>query len=235
MLKSHTLQMQKKQFILLVAFCIAFVTVSTAQHKRYTIKNGIGLIGGLTQYDITTDNFVTKSGSGFLGGMIATVDIPQKWFTVSYGLQFSQNSIEIEGRSSAISQQIELLEYDIMAVQLAFMLHVKLISDNLTLDLGPQLQYNGQLDLKNSNQEGFFINGYDALLAEDISDISPFNVNGVVGASAGIGNFRLRASYSYGFTNILRKLNDENVATTPSSDKFEGNQSMLAFALMITF
>ena len=235
MLKSHTLQMQKKQFILLVAFCIAFVTVSTAQHKRYTIKNGIGLIGGLTQYDITTNNFVTKSGSGFLGGMIATVDIPQKWFTVSYGLQFSQNSIEIEGRSSAISQQIELLEYDIMAVQLAFMLHVKLISDNLTLDLGPQLQYNGQLGLKNSNQEGFFINGYDALLAEDISDISPFNVNGVVGASAGIGNFRLRASYSYGFTNILRKLNDENVATTPSSDKFEGNQSMLAFALMITF
>jgi hypothetical protein len=227
--------MQKKQFILLVAFCIAFVTVSTAQHKRYTIKNGIGLIGGLTQYDITTDNFVTKSGSGFLGGMIATVDIPQKWFTVSYGLQFSQNSIEIEGRSSAISQQIELLEYDIMAVQLAFMLHVKLISDNLTLDLGPQLQYNGQLDLKNSNQEGFFINGYDTLLAEDISDISPFNVNGVVGASAGIGNFRLRASYSYGFTNILRKLNDENVATTPSSDNFEGNQSMLAFALMITF
>lgn len=235
MLKSHTLQMQKKQFILLVAFCIAFVTVSTAQHKRYTIKNGIGIIGGLTQYDITTDNFITKSGSGFLGGMVATVDIPQKWFTVSYGLQFSQNSIEIEGRSSAISQQIELLEYDIMAVQLAFMLHVKLLSDNLTLDLGPQLQYNGQLDLKNSNQEGFFINGYDTLLAEDISDISPFNVNGVVGASAGIGNFRLRASYSYGFTNILRKLNDENLATTPSSDTFEGNQSMLAFALMITF
>jgi hypothetical protein len=227
--------MQIKQFIILVAFSIAFVTISSAQHRRYTIKNGIGLIGGLTQYDITTDNFVTKSGSGFLGGMVATVDIPQKWFTVSYGLQLSQNSIEIEGRSSAISQQVELLEYDIMAVQLAFMLHVKLLSDNITLDVGPQLQYNGQLDLKNSNQEDFFINGYDTLLADDISDISPFNVNGVVGASAGIGNFKLRASYSYGFTNILRKLNDEDLTTSPFSDKFEGNQSMLAFALMITF
>ncbi len=235
MLKSHTLKMQKKQFILLVVFCIAFVTISNAQRKRYKIKNGIGLIGGLTEYDITTDNFVTKSGSGFLGGMIATVDIPHKWYTVSYGLQFSQNSIGIEGRSIATSKQVELLEYDLMAVQLAFMLHVKLISDNLTIDLGPQLQFNGQLDLQNSNQEDFFINGYDALLAEDISDISPFNVNGIVGASAGIGNFKLRASYSYGFTNILRKLNDGDLATTPSSEKFEGNQSMLAFALMITF
>ncbi|WCO01673.1 porin family protein [Psychroserpens ponticola] len=228
--------MQKKQFIVLVVFCIAFVTISTAQHKTYTIKNGIGLVGGLTQYDITTDNFKTKSGSGFLGGMIATVDIPHKWFTVSYGLQFSQNSIEIEGRSGLLSKDVELLEYDLMAIQLAFMLHVKLLSDNITLDVGPQLQYNGQLDLKNSNQEAFLINGYDALLAEDISDISPFNVNGVVGASAGIGNFKLRATYSYGFTNIFRKLNDDdNLATTPLSEKFEGNQTMLAFALMITF
>ncbi|WP_323787463.1 outer membrane beta-barrel protein [Psychroserpens sp.] len=235
MLKSHTLEMQKKQFIILVVFCIAFVTLSTAQHKRYTIKNGIGVVGGLTQYDITTNNFVTKSGSGFLGGMIATVDIPQKWFTVSYGLQFSQNSIEVEGRSLVNPLQVEQLEYDLMAIQLAFMLHVKLISDNLTLDVGPQLQYNGQLDLKNSNQKGYLINGYDTLLAEDIKDISPFNVNGVVGASAGIGSFKLRATYSYGFTNILNKLNDQNLTTTPLSKEFKGTQSMLAFALMITF
>ncbi|WP_425076383.1 outer membrane beta-barrel protein [Psychroserpens sp. S379A] len=214
---------------------MAFVTISNAQHKRYTIKNGIGLIGGLTQYDITTDNFKTKSGSGFIGGMIATVDIPHKWYTVSYGLQLSQNSIEIEGRSLSTPLQTEMIEYDVMAVQLAFMLHVKLLSDNITLDVGPQLQYNGKLDLKDSNQEEFLINGYDSLIAEDISDIAPFNANGVVGASAGIGNFKLRATYSYGFTNILRKLNDEDLTTTPSSKKFEGNQTMLAFALMITF
>lgn len=235
MLNSHTFEMQKKQFILLVVICIAFVTTTNAQHTRYKIKNGIGLIGGLTQYDITTDNFKTKSGSGFIGGMVATVDIPHKWFTVSYGLQLSQNSLEIEGYSSATPLQSELIEYNVMAVQLAFLLHVKLINENLTLDIGPQLQYNGQLDLKDSNQEDFLINGYDALLAEDISDIAPFNANGVVGASAGIGNFRLRASYSYGFTNILRKLNDEDLTTTPDSEEFKGNQSMLAFALMITF
>ncbi|OUS01614.1 hypothetical protein A9Q86_07525 [Flavobacteriales bacterium 33_180_T64] len=227
--------MQKKQFILLVALCIGFVTVSVAQHKRYKIKNGIGIIGGLTQYDITTDNFQTKSGNGFIGGMIATVDIPHKWYTVSYGFQFSQNTLEITGRPSLATLTQEQLDYNLIAAQVSFLLHVKLLKDNLTLDVGPQLQYNGELELDDDSKKNYIIDGFDALLAEDISDISKFNANGVIGASAGIGNFKLRASYSYGFTNIFKKLNDQNLTTTPSSKKFEGHQNMLSFALMITF
>ena len=234
MLKSHTQIMQKKQFILLVALCIGFVTVSVAQHKRYAIKNGIGLIGGLTQYDIKTDNFMTKSGNGFIGGMVATVDIPHKWYTVSYGLQFSQNNLEITGRPSLMTVTQEPIEYKLLAVQATFLVHVKLLSDNLTIDLGPQLQYNSELELANDNQSNFVIQGYDNLFAEDITEISQFNVNGVVGASAGIGNFKLRATYSYGFTNILKKLNDQDFNLN-NADRFEGNQAMLAFALMITF
>ncbi|WP_204344499.1 outer membrane beta-barrel protein [Psychroserpens algicola] len=227
--------MQKKQFIILVALCIGFVTTTIAQHKRYAIKNGIGIIGGLTQYDIATDNFNTKSGTGFIGGMIATVDIPHKWYTVSYGLQFSQNNLEISGRPSVLATTQEQIEYKLMAVQVAFMLHVKLLSNNVTLDLGPQLQYNSELELEKDNQSNYIIQGYDSLLAEDISEISQFNANGVIGASAGIGNFKLRASYSYGFTNILNKLNDQNLTTTPAYEKFEGHQNMLSFAIMITF
>ena len=235
MLKSHINHMQKKQFILLVVFCISFVTLTQAQHKRYAIKNGIGVIGGLTQYDIKTDNFSTKNGNGFIGGMVATVDIPHKWYTVSYGLQFSQNAFEITGRPSATTITQEQIEYELKVVQLAFMFHAKLLSDNLTLDLGPQLQYNSELELKDDNQNNFVIDGYDNLLAEAITPISQFNVNGVVGASAGIGNFKLRAAYSYGFTNIFKKLNDQNLNVGGNADRFEGNQSMLSFALMITF
>ncbi|WP_298893643.1 outer membrane beta-barrel protein [uncultured Psychroserpens sp.] len=227
--------MQKKQFILLVAFCIGFVTLSVAQPKNYNIRNGIGVIGGLTQYDIKTDNFATKSGNGFIGGMIATVDLPHKWYTVSYGLQFSQNSFEITGRPSAATVTQEQVEYELKAVQLAFLFHAKLLGDYLTIDLGPQLQYNSELELKDDSQSNYVINGFDALLAEDITPISQFNVNGVVGASAGIGNFKLRATYSYGFTNIFNKLNDQNLNVGGNADRFEGNQSMLSFALMITF
>ena len=227
--------MQNKQFILLVVLSLGFVTISFGQHQRYNIKNGIGIMGGLSQYDIQTDNFTTKSGNGFIGGLVATVELPHKWYTVSYGLQLSDNSIEIEGRPNLLATNYEMIEYKVMAVQLSFLLHAKIISDNLTIDLGPQLQYNGKLDLKDSNQEGFLINGYDALLAKDISDISQFNINGLAGASLGMGNFRLRASYIYGFTNILNKLNDQDITTTPGSKKFEGHQNMLVFGLMITF
>ncbi len=234
MFNSHIEIMQKKQFILLIAFCLGFVTVSVAQHKTYKIKNGIGLIGGITQYDIKTDNFITKSGEGFIGGMIATVDIPHKWYTVSYGFQFSQNSLEIMGRPSLTTITQTPIEYDIKMAQVAFLLHVKLISDYVTLDLGPQLQFNSGLELKEDSQDNFIIEGYDNLFAEDLSDISKFNANGVIGASAGIGNFKLRAAYSYGFTNIFGKLND-NDFNLSNADRFEGNQTMLSFALMITF
>ncbi|NRA93398.1 MAG: hypothetical protein HRU26_12060 [Psychroserpens sp.] len=227
--------MRKKQFNLLVVICIAFVTVSSAQHKKYTIKNDIGIIAGLTQYDISTDNFKTKSGSGFTGGLTATVDLPHKWYTVSYGLQLSQNSMEIEARESMTATSTEMVEYDMMAAQLSFLFHAKILGSNLTLDLGPQLQYNGQLELSSSSQEDFIISGYSSLRAEEISEISPFNVNGLVGASAGIGAFKLRVMYSYGFTNILRKLNDEDLVTTPNNDDFDGNQNLLMFALQITF
>ena len=81
-----------------------------------------------------------------------------------------------------------------------------------------------------------FIKNYNNLLAEDISDISKFNVDGAIGLSAGISHFRLRAQYVYGFTNMLGKLNKNNLDVTGNNEsKFKGNQSMFAFTAMITF
>ena len=129
----------------------------------------------------------------------------------------------------------EFVEYKLHTAQLSFLLHVKLIKSNLTLDLGPMLQYNGDLELKDDSKEGLIVSNYDSLLTEDISKISNFNVNGAVGLSAGFGAFRLRAQYIYGFTNILNKLNDEDLSVGSNTDKFKGNQSMIAFSAIITF
>ena len=73
--------MKFKHPFLLVALTACFVTNISAQ--AYKIKNGIAIQGGITQFDISTDNFVTKKGNGFIGGMAATVDLPHKWYTVS--------------------------------------------------------------------------------------------------------------------------------------------------------
>ena len=49
--------MKNREYIILVAICIGFVTTSFSQHKTYLINNGFGITGGITQYDIITDNY----------------------------------------------------------------------------------------------------------------------------------------------------------------------------------
>lgn len=226
--------MKKLKYILLVVISMTFVTLTYAQHKRYAIKNGVGIQGGVTQFDIITDNFVTKKNTGFIGGLSASVDIPHKWYNVSYNILLSENNIDIAAFSLSNPTE-EFVEYKLLTAQISFLFHAKLIGSNLTLDLGPVLQYNGDLELKDSSKEGYIISDYETLLTEDISKISNFNVNGAVGLSAGFGAFRLRTQYIYGFTNILGNLNDEDLNVGSNDNKFKGNQSMIAFTAIITF
>lgn len=237
MSKLEQIKMQIRQFILLVALSIGFVTTSFSQrraHGTVPIRNGFGIGGGLTQFDIKTDNFETVQGNGWIGGMAATLDLPHRWYTVSYGMQVSESNMEIMGRQLPISAS-EALEYKLMMVQIQFLFHAKLLKDFLMIDAGPMLQYSGKLELKDDTQNDYFINGYNGLSAKDVSDISKFNVNAAVGATVGFSHFKLRAQYIYGLTNMLNKLNDNDLATTPNDKAFKGNQSMLAFMAFIYF
>lgn len=134
--------MKKTKHISLVAICMAFVTIGYAQ--KYRIENGIGLQGGITQFDILTENFETKASSGFIGGMSASVDIPHRWYNVSYNIQLSENNIDIN--ASPLGSLIEeFVEYKMFTADISFLFHIKLISNNLTIDAGPMLQYNSEI------------------------------------------------------------------------------------------
>ncbi|RSK41543.1 outer membrane beta-barrel protein [Mangrovimonas spongiae] len=227
---------QNKHFILLVAFCIGFVTILHAQHRRYAIKNGFGIYGGITQYDILTDNFETKPGNGWMVGASATVDLPHKWYNISYTIQLAENEVGIATRPVALPSQSQFLDYKIFTAQIALLMHVKLIKSFLTIDIGPMLQYNGELKLQDDQYENFIVANYDNLLAKDISDVNKFNIDGTVGVSAGFSHFRVKAQYIYGFTNMLGKLDkDDNLDLTGNDKKIKGNQSIFAFTAMITF
>ncbi|GGK30512.1 hypothetical protein GCM10007962_26030 [Yeosuana aromativorans] len=227
--------MKNKELILLVAICICFVTTGFSQHANYHIRNGIGISAAVTKFDIITNNFTTKQEDGFLGGLLATVDIPNRWYNMSFGMQLSQNNIGVLARPNAISTEDVFVDYKLLTAQIALLGHIKIIEDYLTIDGGPMLQYNGKMELKDNSKESYFINNYNTLLAKDISSISQFNVNGAIGASAGFGFFRLKAQYIYGFTNILSKLNSQSLDTNGSEGSFKGHQSMLALGAMIVF
>ena len=129
--------MKFKHYILLVSLTIGFVTTTYSQHKTYAINNGFGIMIGIIQYDIKTDNFITKQGLGFVGGLSATLDLPHKGYTVSYGIQLSENNLEISGRMTDYVAGNEMLEYKLKVVQLGFTYHKKIFGDNLTIDIGP--------------------------------------------------------------------------------------------------
>jgi hypothetical protein len=226
--------MQKRTYILLVVITLCFVTIIAAQPRNYEIKNGISIGGGLTQYDIITDNFETSRASGWLISLAVGGELPHKWYDISYNMQLAENNIEISGRMTDDVAGDLTLKYKIFTAQAGINFHINIIGSNLTLDVGPQLQYNSELDLKNEAQESYFINGYDNLNALDIKDINQFNINGVGGLTAGIGPFKVRAQYIYGITNMLDKLNDLE-GINGSEDKFKGNQGMITLAAFFTF
>jgi len=221
--------------LLLVAFLLCFVTLSNAQKGNYRITNGFSVFGGITKFNIATDNFITSEGNGFLGGASATVDIPLRWYNVSFGMQLSENNIDILGRPTQNSTEEQFINYKLFAAQVAMLLQIKVIPNYFTIDLGPMLQYNGELELKDKAQEAFYINNYDNLTAEAITQISQFNFNGAIGASLGIKNFKLKAQYIYGFTNILNKLENQNLDTSGGNARFKGNQSILFLGASISF
>ncbi|MFV9551855.1 hypothetical protein [Algibacter sp. PT7-4] len=227
--------MKKIQLYLLVALTLCFVTKSFSQKGNYPITNGFGITGGITQFDIVTDNFNTKSSAGFIGGVNAVVDIPVRWYNISFGMQLSESNVEVSGRPSIVSTEETFIEYKMFAAQVAMLMHLKVIPNYFTIDIGPMLQYNSKLELKDENQEGYFINNYTNLTALNITDISQFNFNGAVGASVGVKNFKLKAQYIYGFTNILKNLEGQDLNTIGGNSRFKGNQTMLVLGASILF
>lgn len=214
---------------LLVAFIMLFVTVSNSQN--YRIQNSIGVYGGLTQYNIDTDNLTTESGTGWLVGLAATVDLPHRWYNVSYNIQLAENQFGI-GASPTASGQTEFIDYKIFTAQVALIGHLKIIDKYFTIDAGPMLQYNGDLDIQDDSKENYILDGFNTITVNNLPEVSNFNVNATVGATVGLDSFKLRAQYIYGFLNSFKSSSNQNL--TESID-LKGNQNMLVFSAMFLF
>jgi hypothetical protein len=220
--------------IIFVTVAVCFCTVSQAQRNTgYDNYNRIGIQGGLSIFDIKTNDLITESRTGVTGGF-TTRGAFRNNFDFIYGLNFLSNQIRVRGVNSLPTGGVldtQLIDYTIIGAQINFLLSYNIVKKHLSIEAGPMLNVNSKMELKNEQFENYIIEGYTTITAKNVEDISTFNGVGYVGVTAGLESFRIIVNYQYGFTNILGNLNKKNL----ENKNFKGNSSTATVAAVIYF
>jgi hypothetical protein len=205
-------------------FIYVFTLISMTVFSQYDYRdsNRIGISFGVNQFTLNTNNFQTKPGTGWNGGLSMRGNYYDDWDMV-YAMQFSENNFTVATNSGFISEDTN---YKLSSAQVSLMLSYKIVENHLSVEFGPLLQINGKLNVEKYQQNNI-ISG-TTLLAKDIVDISQFNFYPVIGITAGVRHFRLNVSYQYGINNMLGNLNSQNLGVN-----FKGNPGILNGNLII--
>jgi hypothetical protein len=227
----------------ILKFSLVFVTILSsislyAQGRGGEGKhNMFGFKAAATIFDIKTDNFNTIAESGFIGGLATRGDFYDNW-DIQFGINISNNKLKVEAREVPIVTSIEEIEYSLLNAQVHLLFGYKIFGGNkrldnkfkLTAELGPVLMINSKMKMANEDKENYIIE--EALInAKELTDVTPINVNGLVGLSMGLSRLRIFGHYQYGFNNFLNKLNKIEGHT----EKFKGHVSMYQFGVLIYF
>ena len=213
---------------LLFATLCLFLGQQAFSQRNYDGYNFLGIQGGITFFDIQTDDLVTMQKEGFTAGF-TTRGAFRNNFDLIYGLSFQSASVGVEGRS--ILGDTQNIGYTIQGVQLNFLGSYNIIVKHLSLEFGPIFDLNGKMKLADDKYGDYILTGYNTLTAADIQDISKFNVRLAGGLTAGLEHFRISAQYQYGVTNILGGLNDKGL----ENEDFKGNSSTIVLMGVIYF
>ncbi|SHM87926.1 outer membrane beta-barrel protein [Flavobacterium xinjiangense] len=202
-----------------IGFTTVFILISMVAFAQYNYRdaNRIGITFGVNQFTLNTNNFQTKPGSGWNGGLSVRGNFYNDWDMV-YALQFSENNFTVATKSFFLAN--EEVNYKLPSAQISLQLSYKLIENHLSVEFGPLVQVNGKFKI-DSNKENNNISG-TTLLAKDIVDISKFNFYPTVGITAGVRHFRVNVSYQYGLNNMLGNLNTKNLGVN-----FKGNPGII--------
>ena len=191
---------------------LSLITMVCFSQYNYRDSNRIGISFGVNQFTLNTNNFQTKPGTGWNGGLSMRGNFYNDWDAV-YAMQFSENNFSVATNSGFISEDTN---YKLSSVQVSLLFSYKIVENHLSVEFGPLLQINGKLNVE-KDQENNIISG-TTLLAKDIVAISQFNFYPVIGITAGVRHVRLNVSYQYGVNNMLGNLNSQNLGYN-----FKGN------------
>ena len=207
-----------------ICFTAALVLISMAGFAQYEYRdsNRIGIFLGINQFTLNTNNFQTKPGTGWNGGLSMRGNFYNDWDMV-YAMQFSENNFSVLTNSVFITEDTN---YKLASAQVSLMLSYKIVENHLSLEFGPLVQINGKLKV-DQDEENNIISG-TLLFAKDIVDISKFNFYPTIGITAGVRHVRLNVSYQYGLNNMLGNLNNQNLGYD-----FKGNPGILNGNLIV--
>ena len=209
-----------KRLYFALVFTLISITVFSQYH--YRDSNRIGISFGINQFTLNTNNFETKPGTGWNGGLSMRGSYYNDWDMV-YAMQFSENNFSVATDSGFITEDTN---YKLSSAQISLLLSYKIVENHLSVEFGPLLQINGKLNVE-KGMENNIISG-TTLIAKDIVNISQFNFYPVIGITAGVRHVRLNVSYQYGVNNMLGNLNSQNLGYN-----FKGNPGIVNGNLII--
>jgi len=207
-----------------IFFAVVFSLTAMVAFSQYNYRdsNRIGISFGVNQFTLNTNNFQTKPGTGWNGGLSMRGNYYDDWDMV-YAMQFSENNFLVTTNSGFITEDTD---YKLSSAQVSLMLSYKIVENHLSVEFGPLIQINGKLNVEKGKENNIIFG--TTLIAKDIVNISQFNFYPVIGITAGVRHVRLNVSYQYGVNNMLGNLNSQNLGYN-----FKGNPGILNGNLII--
>jgi hypothetical protein len=133
-----------------IFFTVVILLISMVCFSQYEYRDGnrIGISFGVNQFTLNTNNFETKPGTGWSGGLSMRGNYYNDWDMV-YAMQFSENNFSVATNSGFITEDTN---YKLASAQISLMISYKIVENHLSIETGPLVQINGKLDVEDGKE-----------------------------------------------------------------------------------
>lgn len=213
-------------------FLSAFVLFSlciSAQYGRGD-ANHIGITVAANYTSLMTNQLETKPELSWLAGLSVRGNYYNN-FSMVYGMHLTEQRFQVATLNGFAQEDVN---YKLMAAQVYLLLSYKIAGSFVTIDAGPVLQFNGNLQFNDRDADKRIL-GNELLKVSDLEKVSTFNALGHVGITAGTENIRFNVAYQYGFTNLLNNLNKQENISSLNTEKLKGNLGVVVAGIIFYF
>lgn len=192
--------------------------------RKRSYNNRLGLGGDATFFTISSDDVEVTQGTGWSFNFETRGDFRDD-FDLIYSLGIFNHNFSVN--ENLTGDQIDM---SMLGVEIKFLLAWKIAqSDYFSIEAGPALQLNGELKIDDEERyEESFTGGFNPIQLKEFQNTMPINVNGVVGFSGGVRNFRITAHYHYSFLDAL-------TGTNAADQDIDGNFSFISVGARFYF